>query len=129
MEKTGMIDVGGKKKTKRMARAQAFVRLDKEIIQKIKDDLLPKGNVLENARVAAILAAKNTASQHGSRTFKSGFPFTRHLLEQHHGDRVSSPSPCFQSSTRAARESMPKEDWDTFVDFAEEKTAWRVEGS
>jgi len=23
---------------------------------------------------------------------------------------------------------MPKEDWDTFVDFAEEKTAWRVEG-
>lgn len=62
MKKTKMIDVGDKKKTRRMARAQAFVRLDKEIIQKIKDDLLPKGNVLENARVAAILAAKNTAS-------------------------------------------------------------------
>jgi len=62
MKKTEMIDVGGKKKTKRLARAQAFVRLNKEIIQKIKDDLLPKGNVLENARVAAILAAKNTAN-------------------------------------------------------------------
>ncbi len=61
MKKTEMIDVGEKKNTKRMARAQALVRLDKEIIQKIKDDLLPKGNVLENARVAALLAAKNTA--------------------------------------------------------------------
>lgn len=60
MKKIGMIDVGGKNKTKRMARAQSFVRLDEKIIQKIKDGLLPKGNVLENARVAAILAAKNT---------------------------------------------------------------------
>jgi len=62
MKKTKMIDVGDKKKTRRMAKAQGFVRLDKKIIQKIKDDLLPKGNVLENARVAAILAAKNTAN-------------------------------------------------------------------
>lgn len=62
MKKTEMIDVSDKKTTKRLAGAQAFVRLDKEIIQKIKDGLLPKGNVLENARVAAILAAKNTAS-------------------------------------------------------------------
>ncbi|MFA4888134.1 MAG: cyclic pyranopterin monophosphate synthase MoaC [Candidatus Omnitrophota bacterium] len=62
MKNTEMIDVGDKKKTKRLARAQAFVRLDKEILQKIKDGSLPKGNVLENARVAAILAAKNTSS-------------------------------------------------------------------
>ncbi|MDP2904847.1 MAG: cyclic pyranopterin monophosphate synthase MoaC [Candidatus Omnitrophota bacterium] len=61
MKKTEMIDVGDKLKTKRLARAQAFVRLDKDIIQKIKDDLLPKGNVLENARVAAILSAKKTS--------------------------------------------------------------------
>jgi len=62
MRKTEMIDVGSKNKTKRLARAQAFIRLNKEIIQKIKDDLVPKGNVLESARVAAILAAKNSAS-------------------------------------------------------------------
>jgi len=61
MKKTGMIDVGNKLTTKRLARAQAFVRLDKDIIQKIQDGLLPKGNVLENARSAAIFAAKNTA--------------------------------------------------------------------
>ena len=62
MKKTGMIDVGDKQKTRRLARAQAFVRLDKEIIKRIKDDLMPKGDCLENARIAAIFAAKNTAS-------------------------------------------------------------------
>lgn len=61
MKMTGMIDVGSKKMTRRQARAQAFIRLDKEIIEKIKKGLVPKGNVLETARVAAILAAKNTA--------------------------------------------------------------------
>jgi len=56
-----MIDVGDKKKTKRMARAQAVVRLNKKIIEKIKNGNMPKGNVLENARVAAVLAAKKTS--------------------------------------------------------------------
>lgn len=62
MKKTGMIDVGAKKKTKRQARAQALVKLNKEIIEKIKNEKMPKGNVLENARAAAILAAKRTSS-------------------------------------------------------------------
>jgi cyclic pyranopterin phosphate synthase len=62
MEKTQMIDVGKKRKTKRLARAQAFVKLNKEIIEKIKKQKLPKGNVLENARVAAIFAAKRTST-------------------------------------------------------------------
>lgn len=61
MKKTGMIDVGAKRKTKRQARAQAFVKLNKEIIERIKNQKMPKGNVLENARVAAILAAKRTS--------------------------------------------------------------------
>jgi len=56
-----MVDVGGKKKTRRIARAGAFVRLDKNIAGKIKNNNMPKGNVLENARLAGILAAKNTA--------------------------------------------------------------------
>ena len=62
MKKTGMVDVKNKKKTRRLARAQAFVRLDNEIVKKIKDDSIPKGNVLENAQLAAILAAKNTSN-------------------------------------------------------------------
>lgn len=57
----GMVDVGGKKETRRLARAYAFIKLDKEIIEKIKKDALPKGDCLENARVAGIFAAKNTA--------------------------------------------------------------------
>lgn len=55
-----MIDVTDKKKTKRLARARSCVRLNKEIIAKIKSNDIPKGNVLETARVAAILAAKKT---------------------------------------------------------------------
>ena len=56
-----MIDVGAKKDTKRIARAQAYVKLNAEIVGIIKAGKLPKGNVLEAARFAGILAAKNTA--------------------------------------------------------------------
>jgi cyclic pyranopterin phosphate synthase len=55
-----MVDVGGKKITKRSALAQAEVYLQKETIEKIKDNQVPKGDVLNTARVAGILAAKNT---------------------------------------------------------------------
>lgn len=58
---TEIIDVGDKKKTKRLARAQAFVRLNEEIIEKIRDNKMPKGNVLESARIAGALAAKKTS--------------------------------------------------------------------
>lgn len=57
----GMIDVGSKRKTRRTARARAFVKLNKEIIKRIKNNDMPKGNVLEDARVAAILAVKKTS--------------------------------------------------------------------
>jgi cyclic pyranopterin phosphate synthase len=56
-----MIDVGAKKDTKRIARAQAYIKLNPEIVRIIKAGKLPKGNVLEAARFAGILAAKNTA--------------------------------------------------------------------
>ena len=55
-----MIDVGEKQKTKRLARAAAFIRLNRKIIEKIKNGRMPKGNVLDTARIAGILAAKNT---------------------------------------------------------------------
>ena len=56
-----MIDVGAKKETRRIARAQAYIRLNAEIVRLIRTNKVPKGNVLENARVAGILAAKNTS--------------------------------------------------------------------
>jgi len=56
----GMVDVSAKKKTKRTARAQAVVRLNEAIIAKIRANDMPKGNVLEAARIAGILACKKT---------------------------------------------------------------------
>lgn len=56
-----MIDVGNKKDTKRIARAQAHIKLTPEIVKLIKTGKLPKGDVLQSARFAGILAAKNTA--------------------------------------------------------------------
>lgn len=56
-----MIDVGEKKDTKRIAKAQAYIKLNPEIVGLIRANKIPKGNVLEAARFAGILAAKNTA--------------------------------------------------------------------
>jgi len=61
MHKTGMRDVGKKPQTRRIARARAFIKLNKEIMGKIRNNDLPKGNVIENARIAGILAAKKAA--------------------------------------------------------------------
>lgn len=56
----GMVDVSIKKKTLRLARARAIVSLNKEIIKKIKAKTMPKGDVLEDARISGILACKKT---------------------------------------------------------------------
>ena len=56
-----MIDVGGKAKTLRIARAGALVRMNRLLIKRIKKNDIPKGNVLECARIAGILAAKKTS--------------------------------------------------------------------
>jgi cyclic pyranopterin monophosphate synthase len=54
-----MVDVSGKAGTRRTARAHAFVRIAPEVLGKLPDN--PKGNPLEVARVAGIMAAKRTA--------------------------------------------------------------------
>ena len=61
MKKLGMIDVGDKEKTKRVAKASSFVKLDKELIKMIAENEAPKGNIIETARIAGIMAAKKTA--------------------------------------------------------------------
>lgn len=57
---TQMIDVGGKAETLREAVARGTISMKIETLQMVRDSTLPKGNALETARVAAIMAAKNT---------------------------------------------------------------------
>jgi cyclic pyranopterin phosphate synthase len=55
-----MVDVTDKEVTKREALAKARVRLAPSTIRLIETNQIAKGNVLEVARIAAIMAAKQT---------------------------------------------------------------------
>lgn len=57
---TQMIDVGNKETTQREAVAEGFITLQNPTLEAVRGSTLPKGNAQEVARVAAILAAKNT---------------------------------------------------------------------
>ncbi len=57
---TQMIDVGAKDETRREAVAEGRILMRRETVQAVQTSTLPKGNALETARVAAIMAAKNT---------------------------------------------------------------------
>jgi cyclic pyranopterin monophosphate synthase len=54
-----MVDVSGKAPAKREAEASAFVFIKPEVLKALPQN--PKGNPLEVARVAGIMAAKRTA--------------------------------------------------------------------
>jgi cyclic pyranopterin phosphate synthase len=56
-----MVDVGGKPETPRSARASAMVRMAPATLALIRNKELAKGDVLEVARLAGIMAAKKTA--------------------------------------------------------------------
>ncbi|QDU96441.1 cyclic pyranopterin monophosphate synthase MoaC [Lignipirellula cremea] len=56
-----MVDVGDKAVTVRYARASAQVEMQTSTLQLIRDRALAKGDVLEVARLAGIMAAKKTA--------------------------------------------------------------------
>ncbi|MCH7950823.1 MAG: bifunctional molybdenum cofactor biosynthesis protein MoaC/MoaB [Candidatus Dadabacteria bacterium] len=56
-----MKDVSEKLNTLRQAVAKASIKSNSETIKKVKDGDVPKGNVLEMARAAGILAAKKTS--------------------------------------------------------------------
>ena len=55
-----MVDVSSKPVTQRRARARGEVRASAETVDQIRSNRLAKGNVLEAARLAGIMAAKNT---------------------------------------------------------------------
>jgi cyclic pyranopterin phosphate synthase len=56
-----MVDVGAKPETERTARASAVVRMQTATLQLVRDRQVAKGDVLEVARLAGIMAAKKTA--------------------------------------------------------------------
>lgn len=53
-----MVDVSNKKATLRTAKARGYIILNKDIIGKIKDNQLEKGDVLTVAKIAGVNAAK-----------------------------------------------------------------------
>jgi cyclic pyranopterin phosphate synthase len=56
-----MVDVTDKATTDRRARAQAVVTMAGETFELIQDQKVKKGNVLETARIAGVMAAKKTS--------------------------------------------------------------------
>ena len=56
-----MVDVGGKERTERLARVQGEIRMRPETVRLISEGRSAKGNVLETARLAGIMAAKRTS--------------------------------------------------------------------
>ncbi len=55
-----MVDVTGKEATRREATAAALVRCAPSVVAALRDDAVPKGDVLAVARVAGVAAAKRT---------------------------------------------------------------------
>lgn len=55
-----MVDTSGKAETERLARASGLVRMNPATAALIRDQQLAKGDVLEVARLAGIMAAKKT---------------------------------------------------------------------
>src|SRR5260370_14910371 len=65
LDETGgisMVDVGAKRATAREAVASATVRMSRQTLTKLVESALPKGDVLTTAKIAGVLAAKQTPS-------------------------------------------------------------------
>lgn len=65
LDETGgisMVNVGNKRSTQREAAASATVRMSPATLTKLMERALPKGDVLTTAKVAGVLAAKQTPS-------------------------------------------------------------------
>jgi cyclic pyranopterin phosphate synthase len=55
-----MVNIGKKNETKRIAKAQSLIKMKSETLAMIQDNSIPKGDVLATARLAGIMAAKQT---------------------------------------------------------------------
>src|SRR5659263_91566 len=61
-DKAKMVDISNKKEVSRRAIAVGSIQLKPETIEAIKNKKIIKGSVLETARIASIIAIKNTSS-------------------------------------------------------------------
>ena len=59
-EKIRMVDISAKTESARVATASARVKLSGETLQKLRNNANPKGDPLEIARIAGVIAAKRT---------------------------------------------------------------------
>jgi cyclic pyranopterin phosphate synthase len=55
-----MVDVGGKAVIRRTATATGSVRMSPETVELLREKALPKGDALNTARIAGVMAAKRT---------------------------------------------------------------------
>lgn len=60
--KVKMVNVAEKEVSERVATATAKITMKKEVLNIVKEGTLKKGDALGTAKIAAIMAAKNTAS-------------------------------------------------------------------
>ncbi len=58
--KANMVDISGKPEQTRTARAEGFIALQVETLQKVKENTMKKGDVISTARIAGIMASKQT---------------------------------------------------------------------
>jgi cyclic pyranopterin phosphate synthase len=56
-----MVDVSGKPETARTAVAEGFIRVSEAVLAAVRANALKKGDALATARVAGIMAVKNTS--------------------------------------------------------------------
>ena len=56
-----MVDVAGREVTTRTATAVGKVKLSSEVLKALRDNSVPKGDVLAAARIAGIMATKKTS--------------------------------------------------------------------
>lgn len=61
-DKARMVDISSKEEVSRRAIAYGEIQLKPETIEAIKNKQIIKGSVLETARIASIMAIKNTSS-------------------------------------------------------------------
>jgi cyclic pyranopterin phosphate synthase len=57
-----MVDVGDKAETARIARAEGTIRMNEQAVSAIEQNSLTKGDALSTARIAGIMAAKQTST-------------------------------------------------------------------
>ena len=56
-----MVDTSAKKRSARRATASGFVSMSQKTVKAVREQTTPKGDALETARLAGIMAAKRTA--------------------------------------------------------------------